>query len=120
MTDLKPGRELDALISEKVMGNKDWPGRGQCSCGGYCVKHGRFPQYSASIAAAWEVVEHLQRWKFTLTWEYDFGGGGVEPFPYATAIFDPVFTEMRPGLFVKAETAPHAICLAALKAVGND
>lgn len=123
MTDLPPGYELDVLIAEKIMG---WRILSHWDCEG-TIKHlvdenqceVRPPEikpYSTSIAAAWEVVEKLNKWKFTLTWQFFFGGGGSELKAYATAIFDPVLTSRREDLFVKAETAPHAICLAALKA----
>jgi hypothetical protein len=42
-TEMQAGREMDALVAEKVMGAR------------YSV-----PRYSADIAAAWEVVERMR------------------------------------------------------------
>jgi hypothetical protein len=120
----KPGRELDALIAEKIfrvpnefiaigIKNSELPPQsGPVQIIRFVLAH-----YSTDLADAWEVVEELQRWKFTLTWEADFGGGGQKSSMFATAIFDPVLTKDRKTRLAKAETAPHAICLAALKAI---
>lgn len=109
----KPSRELDALVAEKVMGEQvrgTWiidgvrpdgiPNR-QCP-----VEH-----YSSDIAAAWEVVEKLDgEWKLQghegLGWEagFDSSTGGM----------DAVIVSVE----AMADTAPLAICVAALKAVG--
>ena len=109
---LTAGRELDALVAEKVMGLErvgylykyreytESPGHGNMS-------EKDIPPYSTSIAAAWEVVEKLAyegKAAFALeflkyepkTWVAEFGIG--------------VFDEG------KADTAPLAICRAALKA----
>ena len=101
---MKAGRELDVLIAEKVLGLKrsgdlfaraEWP------------KH-----YSTDIAAAWEVVEKLGRHSLRLyapcdeapSWMASFCVYGYRPFQDQT----------WKGY---ADTAPHAISLAALKAV---
>lgn len=113
---MNPGRELDALVAEKVMGweavhehdfrdgGKQW--LGTRSDGAKMVP---LPHYSTSIAAAWEVVAHLRSLASYVRWElrgdrHDYNcyfclGRGVE------------WVE-------DIDTAPHAICLAALKAVG--
>lgn len=135
---MKPGRELDVVIAERVMGwsrrgagdhtkpehrpSKDFPGRvinnwdskgphdylespgGRSRiyfCG--CDDIGEeIPRYSSDIAATWEVVERLHKldpddglkiW-FIGHWQASFG-----------------------ATIADADTAPHAICLAALKAV---
>lgn len=121
---MEAGRELDALIAEKVMGLQPWPVQEfservfraalvpqghdplPCSC----------PKYSSDIAAAWDVVERLRDFKhpedehagFTV-WQYWKGG-------YAAGWS---WHEAEYGVEL-ADTAPHAICLAALKAVGVD
>ncbi len=125
MSELKPGRELDALVAEKVMGLKIvvkvW-GTGKkyrsFSVGepDYIYSSDRpegelinsVPRYSTDIAAAWEVVEklgqHFQLFSPTdnrPSWEARFRDGR---FKLVTA---------------EAATGPHAICLAALKAVGH-
>ena len=100
---MKPGPELDALVAEKVMGlGNDW-----------CLHVGVHPpcgspcpiDYSTDIAAAWQVVEKIGNASLVNhasggAWhvEFELKGGSL---PYDTG-----------------DTAPHAICLAALKAVG--
>lgn len=128
---MKPGREFDALVAEKVMGCKGLGFKSltqidpntldyqSCDCPGhphaiewndmggrrYALKH-----YSTDISAAWEVVEKLSRngcYGFDLGWTSSTNG---KPW-HAT------FAGGRDA-HAWAETAPHAICLAALKAVG--
>jgi hypothetical protein len=65
-TEVKAGRELDALIAEKIMGYTDienrapdggnsWWGNPPAPC-----EHGtRIPYYSTYMGDAWEVVEHM-------------------------------------------------------------
>lgn len=116
---MNPGRELDALIAEKVMGLEPWPEQrfnerafkapivpfGQepkpCSC----------PNYSTDIAAAWQVVGRLDgQW----TLDGHEGIGWTAKFYSSTGGLDAVVVRVES----RAPTAPHAICLAALKAVG--
>lgn len=126
VTDLMPSRDFDALIAKKIIGWRcvwtDGPnGEPGCIDQDQIEREYReLPHFSTNISHAWEVVTKLGKWKFSLTWEYSFGGGGEEPHPYATAVFDPVLTSEREGRTAKADTAAHAICLAALKAVGGD
>ena len=130
---MKPGRELDALIAEKVMGWTDvhlhdgtakdtklttlfygeWVGRPR---GEGALR--RVLPYSTDIAAAWEVVEKMRAsYSFQLQ---------VPRLPLAGDVFDwsaVFFVRRTPeewGAFHSASTAPHAICLAALRAVGVD
>ena len=127
---LKPGRELDALVAEKVMGwrKKTFPGGG----GGYtawvdenkkamklisnftmietCYRCDYF-RPSTDIAAAWEVVEKmLER-------------GGCEIGCYGSKSggkwFEVNVITMNGEVKVTAHTAPEAICKAALLAVIN-
>lgn len=106
------GRELDALIAEKVMGtfipagsNPSLRDDAWLNERGYLVWEP--PPYSTDIAAAWLVVEKLKQ-------SYD--------------IVDILFANHYVSCKVwkdfmiaeeDAETAPLAICLAALKAVGH-
>ncbi len=95
---MTPGPELDALVDRHVF--KD-PGDGKGS-----------RPFSTDIAAAFEVVEKLD----TLTLSRgDLGGAPVWVAQFVTE---------GPGFPVNVqsvcETAPHAICLAALKAVGYE
>ena len=120
---MKAGRELDALIAEKVMGHK-------CSCGredlnnranpygikGFCLVHGSTDivggNYSTNIADAWEVVEKLVSTPGPNgdhhSVQVDYSGGAV------------VVIDENEDWQVSAiaDTAPLAICLAALKAKG--
>lgn len=108
MTDLPPGRELDALVAEKVMGatiardgSLIWESRPE----GSLAPWGRLRNYSTSIVDAWRVVEWLgQEWE-------------VVDLRYVRhmnkwAVMKPVGNAM--ASVVVAKTAPHAICLAAL------
>ena len=108
-----PGRELDAVIAEKIMElevvrNKK---------GGWSIGEANYwytndepggvlsnplPEYSTDIAAAWEVVEKLQK---------------LNPLHIRSDITGRWFVSCGP-FNASASTAAHAICLAALKAVG--
>lgn len=100
---MKPGRELDALVAEKVMGWTE-----VCGYEGEYKGYWKIlPKYSTDIAAAWAVVElplfdgwaigrnASGKWEVFNPWENNF-------------------------VVSVADTAPHAICLAALKAVGYE
>lgn len=108
--ELKPGRELDALVAEKVMGVKDpqmFPNFGAA-----------VPRYSTDIASAWLVVEKMrENIKDVLTL-----AGPSDETPKWWATFDKKWHgRASQNLFEweSGDTAPHAICLAALKAVGE-
>jgi hypothetical protein len=120
--DLQPGRELDALVAEKVFGalisdpifagsmiyqGKDNQGKDK----GFAVSGTieDVPHYSTDIAAAWEVLEKVRE-------QVPDFGFGIDDKPgefrtYAVRIGDCMATSI---------SAPHSICLAALKAVGNE
>jgi hypothetical protein len=113
MSDLQPGREMDALVHEQVLGGKvawgswgDEPPEPWTPVEGMNVLEALVPRYSTAISAAWEVVEKMQ----TLG----------EPGEYDLEIF--VSEGSTHACFGSTEvikaTAPHAICLAALRAVG--
>ena len=121
---MKPGRELDALVAKKVMGWDGFSGIIETSPEvGFSteeidelVKTGKLrfrpPEYSTDIAAAWQVVEKMQREN------HDFA-------IHITSCRDednqwqPHFNiSVTRTLLTGSKTAPHAICLAALKAVG--
>ena len=134
--ELKAGRELDALVAEKVMGlpEKDW--HPECSryhqvddaefdskygWMGWCYTEGREictakkypPRYSTDIAAAWEVVESDY-------WSEDWGIVKVDSAEPLYQVWDLPGWELETGLISQAYSSPLAICLAALKAVGYD
>lgn len=119
MTELTAGRELDALIAEKVMGWKlDYEFAD--SIGAPTVpalrdqydEWGMLPEFSTDISAAWQVVKRLADSGFNVT---------------ISRVLD--WRDKYECYLVKenwrdderickgADTAPLAICLAALKAV---
>lgn len=98
---MNPGPELDRLVNTKVM---RYPHGAQCMIGAVTFTP------STNIAHAWEVVEKLKTTHSIDIWTYE----GEEP-GYQVDITGwdiPYISEHAP-------TAPHAICLAALKAVGE-
>jgi len=101
-----PGRELDALVAECVMGLT-------VDRNGHIEKtsnwHAPPPEYSTDIAAAWEVVERLGWLNL-----YQQPGG------FWWACFYDIDDEdnTSPLGEASAATASLAICLAALKTVG--
>ena len=128
---MEAGRELDALIAEKVMGHRmfepppmsepwevmpdDYRGR-------------PLLPYSTDIGAAWEVVEKMrERGKdrkdiaicmdgFSLSQNHV--GEDWQDYPWAPeGGWSATFTDGYNTSGAAALTAPHAICLAALKAV---
>lgn len=110
---MKPGRELDKLIAERVLG---WvtllPGSN--------TQVGLFSPYSTDIAAAWQVVEKLVDMGYVVSICWGPGGDGQR---YASIQMqldialaaDLAFRNPR-DMDAVAETVPLAICLAALKA----
>ena len=134
---MKPGRELDALVAEKVMGWKncnpvatwdrweygdpgdDWTDVENEWCRGYGVSPYNkyfmipFPRYSVNIADAWAVVEKMQAsgFHYLLFCSHESGLSAATFYLGPADGSDDVKSSMY---------APHAICLAALKAVGVD
>lgn len=108
---MTPGSELDALIAEKVMGWKDPEGISLALRDGRVVNTMDGVSWSPStdIAAAWEVVGRVRERGFEV---YVLGNPKT---PWGCRIWD---GNQEMGFVRSAESAPHAICLAALKAVG--
>lgn len=100
---MKPGQELDALVAEKIM---EIPLIEEDSCENWIKVVP--PPYSTDIAAAWEVVEELQRqdWCFILDNMKGFLGN-----------WQAHFERNRWVETAESTSAPHAICLAALKVI---
>lgn len=99
---MKAGRELDALVAEKVIGY-----------GPNYILMGTFPNYSTDIAAAWdEVVGKMIEGGYRVRVDFDAYSAGVE---FVLEELHQVITGKGRG-----ETTPYAICLAALKAKGHD
>jgi hypothetical protein len=127
---LTAGRELDALVAEKVMGitPKDVRVRGEvdtplvrvCNESAYWREDGRHDRYqlrthadaqcySADIELAWQVVEKM----LALGWYFDLRNYGTW-----TAIFDRDSGSPDDHATDDGDSAPLAICRAALAAVG--
>lgn len=109
---MKPGRELDALVAEKVMNfalgmMSEQDVEPSIIVDQAVASFDVIPYYSTDISAAWEVVEKLAgRFVPSLT---------LGP----TNEWQAVFQESTDVIYYEhSNSAPHAICLAALKAVG--
>lgn len=106
--ELKQGRELDALIARKVMKGAAISINsvmGQLRWINPDSKTGEVPYFSTSIEAAWQVVEKLKAFEPEILWsDHDH-------------LWYVQFQKGRYGYSSTSESAPHAICLAALTAV---
>lgn len=127
---LKPGRELDALIAEKVTG---WKCIKTFSCvvsgvmqtekcqgyGTVCSLHMEdVPNYSTDISAAFEVVEKFKMYEFILSKRFEDHTALTDQVPYWFEVeFNTDFNYY--GVQSKISFA-HCICLAALKAIGYE
>jgi len=125
-----PGRELDALVAEHVMGKKlpttvcyfegDPPSGPVNLC----------PFYSTDIAAAWEVVArlteaHKNSQGYAPTFEIYSGRDDCDHQEWYAQFYNRYGSNnlynCEDGIVLeKGRTPPHAICLAALKAVGYE
>lgn len=99
---MEAGRDLDALIGEKLFGRKSdyfkyaW---GTCLC--FEDNRSDVPHYSTDIKAAWEVIDNFRDDNFSIQengthWKVYFG-----------------------TQWAGSESAPHAICLAALRFIDD-
>lgn len=124
---MNAGRELDALVAEKVFGWTDVCAATRTLYGGttWFVPHGRpdaafmkyaeVPSYSTDIAAAWLVVEKL-RPKF---WTKLCAGMTLTESPLHECAMGLYATEDGPShqlAYERDASAPLAICRAALAA----
>lgn len=124
---MSPGLELDILVAERVMGLKVYKnttcfrkGRVYYTIGepvwfdmqGAMQLQNSVPNYSEDIASAWEVVEKLREMNKRLTLVCD--GNEWIVFPRSARADD---WEMSSHSTL---SAPHAICLAALKVFGAE
>lgn len=112
---MKPGRELDREVAEKVMGLREKLAEAKTQREYDSVRlHIEFcPEYSTDIASAWEVLNAFTQGKVN------------RAICHADVRFDADHCRWHAWLAWGkqrhsdiAETAPHVICLAALKAVG--
>lgn len=107
-------REIDALVAEHIMGWFSAGGAGWYTPDGHCISNAASFRPSVDVAMAWEVVEEFMR-------------NGTDFFLYANFQGSTEGSRWRAGrtpihvgegTYAEAETAPLAICLAALKARG--
>lgn len=111
MTDLKPGRELDAWIAEHVMGWKlrtPYPDRWLNSEG----MTQSLPHYSTDIYTAWDLLDKLSESNFLIETRTYM----KQPWQSQVLILKSPESEW---IVAVGETMPHAICLAAMKAIEN-
>jgi hypothetical protein len=127
---MKPGRGLDALVAEKVMGLEapaPWPENVKLNpsdaldavvARGYAEAVLRFSEpkpYSTDIKAAWEVVERIWKLRDARFGHLEVSRDAVVGW-YCRLAVSP--GPCNPFVYQVADTAPHAICLAALEALG--
>lgn len=131
---MRPSRELDALVAEKIMGWTSceitsrtetrlmWPPDSPKNVFEYKTdglmgpnKELRVPSYSTDIAAAWEVVEKIRSRQDYVCFEISSEWKG-ENCP-ADKNFYARFCIGRGTLVGYSDSAPTAICLAALEAI---
>jgi len=106
--DLAVGPELDVEVAEKVMGwEQDAPGSIWWRVGQRLIE---VPPFSTDISAAWQVVEHMRRRGRFVQITCPVGD------EIAVDIEGPRGETLESSW---AETAPLAICRAALKAVSG-
>lgn len=117
---IEPGRELDVLVAEKVMGwraHTIWGTDYEVGSGEPVRRICYAPYYSTDIAAAWDVVQKMRedRRKVLVHWENGQTSAYNEEF-WEVEISGPL--RLDAAFRAHADTAPHAICIAALRAVG--
>lgn len=112
--ELPAGRELDILVAEKVMGYEHFVDEADGTDrlrGNGIIMPIHLPAYSTDIAAAWEVVEKLRA-----EWMIRVGTADLLGTPWKCVMWQRYMTTGGP--FGEADTAPLAICRAALGVVG--
>lgn len=136
---MPPGREMDALVAERVMGWKrvDVPAAMRAMAakdavavehpegGTTILEHGgscegmpfscerRLPRYSTDIEAAWSAIDKLtERFGDSVNFDMEREGGRWH------AAFVCHGFGVRGSTWMRGDSGPHAICRAALKAVG--
>ena len=112
---MSPGRDLDRLIAEKVMGRKVYGDRISRESPELDIPECWLPRYSTDISAAWEVLEKVCE---GTDWSPQVGLKSCMMF--GGFVNDWGLKPTKNVMITEAESAPHAICLAALKAMGVD
>lgn len=122
MTEMQPGRELDAEIARRVFGREVIPG------GGYAHDYSftdypavEVPHYSTDMAAAWLIVEHFRTRRYNIFPSAECGWQSPPGMPeHAVTIEwmvdEPAVIESVHGA---GATMPLTICLVALQARGE-
>ncbi len=122
---MKAGRELDERVAVEVMGwHKDqrpdhyhWLNEEGGETGyDWLDKPIRPFDPSTNIAVAWEVLEKLREPLFRIKIEI---AADQWDMPYVTCDLFGVYSRQGQHGFARADTAPPAICLAGLQAVGS-
>jgi hypothetical protein len=115
---IQPGRKLDILVAQNVMGWKyepkyvhNWSRPDDRGLYQRCDESD-IPKYSTDMGKAWEIVEHLKNSKTPFRMMENLTSD--PKFPCWAAAFDNYAAEDD------AISAPHALCLAALIAMGVD
>lgn len=106
---MQPGRELDKLVAEKIFSAKvDWYDEaGKCNTDSD-MDFARLKFYSRDIEAAWEVFEYFPYNQVEL----------IKAMHEYWCIFRSLRDDNDEEIAELGVSAPHAICLAALKTVG--
>lgn len=111
---MEAGRELDALVAEKVMGLSFYQDEDDPTLLvvenkiGNEIRVGELPNFSTDIAAAWDVVETLKTKNLTVCL-YVYPGDNE-----CTVIKDDTIDGVNR---YRGSSMPYLICMAALKAV---
>ena len=98
-------RDIDRQIGKKLFGIDNE----------YILNNFGLPHYSTDIAAAWEVVEKLREEDLCFNIWVDSGYCEVE-----IKEFTITKTPVTSHAYIENKSAPMAICLAALKALGEE
>lgn len=117
---MKPGRELDKLVAEKIFGwnltfnvhRQEW---GQQ----HSDRFEPVPKYSTDIAAAWMVVERLNSKNISLKLDNDPVNADEGSNSRGREWIAQFWNYGGVSQYGQSETAPHAICLAALNLCKN-
>lgn len=110
------GRELDAIVAEKVMGVRIYPCRSIDHPYAIGDEHGHFdrfiPRYSTSISAAWQIVDKLRSdgWNINLYLDADLNT--TDAVCLLHGYTGKIIGKIHEG---RAKTMPEAIVHAALK-----
>lgn len=118
---MEPGRELDALVAEKVMGLEITKiANGHMWFRDGVTLRSPIPHYSTDIAAAWLVVEKMSSdgWIHEITEHINDSQIKCAMFANRSGHYESYERSWDDEQWAVSGTAPHAICLAALKAVG--